>query len=352
MALSSIYAEAKAGLALVRAGRFLAPPADARLRRVFYAPGVFVALARAVWNDKPTRERYLRALLPHAILTLVVGVALVVLGVGIGREDFNFHYDGKNLTRTVERSARSTAALVASLYGTLVVVEWFVIALTRQFHDALSFHVSTLVGVPPEEEIGDPRVRFDVDWLVNKMKRRVQGGVILLTTILPVLILYGVVVSPIVYALAKQLISGRLVEPLLNAVPNLLVPLIGAYWLGVFTLGKTAHAWRDEIVPDPLYLRGLDRAAARFPRALAPLHLYARILRRVLGLVRRPAYLVERAPWETIGFVMVRVVLSLPGVYILARPLIPVAATVIIAARSPETLSGLPVSLVFDERSQ
>jgi hypothetical protein len=60
------------------------------------------------------------------------------------------------------------------------------------------------------------------------------------------------------------------------------------------------------------------------------------MLRGAVGLVRRPAALAERCPWETAGFALARIVLSLPVLYLLARPLVPVAATLVVAARAPK----------------
>lgn len=276
-------------------------------------------------------------------------------------DGYDIHSSGKNITLTqmakgTEKAAMSLWAIVLALYTTMSIFEWIVIALTREHHDAMSWHVSTAVGVPPEERIDAPRVRLDVHWLITKMKRRIQGGIILLASGLPVAILLLIIIAPFVSAIADAFktmpMAESMIEVFANAVPNIVLAAVGSYWLGVFTLGKTAHAWRDEIVTDPFFLRAFDRWADRFPRLLGWLHLYARVLRRALGLVRRPAYVVEHARWETAGFILLRIVVSLPCVYLLLRPLIPVAATVVIAARSPDTLKGLPVSIVLEERGQ
>jgi hypothetical protein len=328
--------ELRAGLALVRAGRFHPPPLTARARRVFYPLGVIVALWRSMWGDAPLRRRYLNALMPQAALVIAAGIAFVFYIDGV---DVNINVTPGNFTVDAgEKVALSLWAIILSLYTAMSVFEWIVIALTREHHDALSYAVSTAVGVPPEEDIQRPRVRLDVDWLVTKMKRRLQGGIILLVSVLP----FGMLIT-VVFSLAP---FGA------NAPSQLFTAVVGSYWLGVFTLGKTAHAWRDEIVDDPFFLRLSDRYADKHPRLLGWLHLYVRILRRVLGRVRRPAHVVESATFETAGLVLLRILISLPGVYVLLRPLIPVASTVVIAARSPQTLKGLPLSLVLEERLQ
>lgn len=353
--------EVRAGIALVRSGRFHAPAPQWRTRRVFYPLGVMVALWRAMWRDRALRTRYLRAMLPQVALVVVAGIAWVFFIDGVDTSGFNFEATSEGLTITnaakdTERAALSLTTILVSLYTTMSIIEWIIVAFTREHHDALSWEVSSAVGVPPEERIENPRVHLDVQWLVTKMKRRIQGGIILLVSAVPPAVAVTAIVMPLALSLAKALAgvkgSNPVINLLANVPSNLFITAFGAYWLGVFTLGKTAHAWRDEIVDDPFYLRRMDALADRFPRLFGWLHLYARVLRRALGLVRRPSWVVERAPWETAGLVLLRIVISLPAVYVLVRPLIPVTATVIIAARSPETLKGLPVSIVLDERYQ
>lgn len=332
--MHELVEQMKAGIALVRAGRMQPPPMRAHLRRSLYPLAVAVALGRAVWGNGPLRRRYLGTMIPQVLLVLVAGVGWTM-----------FMKEG-------ERAALSLWARLLSLYTAMSIFEAVIIAFTREHHDGLSYAVSAVVGAPPEEDIARPRVRLDVDWLVTKMKRRVQGGIILLVSVLPFGVLISVAVAPIALALADRLGGRALVAFLANAPAQLFVLVAGAYWLGVFTLGKTAHAWRDEIVSDPFFLRWSDAAADAYPRLCGWLHLYTRVLRRALGRARRPAHVVEAAMFETGGLVLLRVLISAPGLYLLLRPLIPVAATVVIAARSPETLSGLPVSLVLDERLQ
>lgn len=361
--LRSVIGELRASAAMVFAGRFHAPPANARVRRLFYPLGVLVALWNATMADDELRRRYLRTMVPQVLFTLAAGVfwVFVINEVRMNLEGLDIQAKGKNITvtelaKSTEKAAMSLWAILLTLYTTASIFEWIVIALTREHHDAMSFRVSSHVGVPPEERIDAPRVRVDVQWLVTKMKRRVQGGIILLVSGLPAAVFLLILIVPFLAAIEDALKTVPGAKPALelfaNALPNAVLFAVGAYWLGVFTLGKTAHAWRDEIVSDPFFLRAFDRWADRFPRLLGWLHLYARVLRRALGLVRRPAYVVEHAGWETAGFILLRIVVSLPCVYVLVRPLIPVAATVVIAARSPDTLKGLPVSLVLEERGQ
>ena len=345
MPTRELLVETRAGLAHAAAGRFTPPPSTARVRRVFYGPGVLIGLARSVWASPALRRRYLRTMLPQVALTLVVGVIVVVFF-----QDERIEVHGANLRTAAVNGAQSTAAFVASLIGALALAEWGIIALAREHHDALSYDVSTLVGVPAEEEIPQPRVRLNVNWLVTKFKRRVQGGLILAFTVAPPAFLAVLVLSPVAGALFGLFHEEDWANGVINVLPNVITAAGGAYWLGVFTMGKTAHAWRDENVADPFFLRFVERSVARFPRLLGWMTLYARLSRSVMGLSRRPASVVEHAGWETFGFVVARIVVSVPGVYLMFRPLIPVAATVIIAARAPATLRGLPVALVLDER--
>jgi hypothetical protein len=244
----------------------------------------------------------------------------------------------------------SARAFAASRYGTLSIDQWIVIALWREHHDALSHDVAVLVGVPSDVYADGaavdvkPRVRLDVDWLIDAFKRRARGALIVFLTLTPLAFALSLALGPLLHAALGGLHHDELADAALASIPNLVAFVGGAYWLAVFTIGKSGHAFRDSVDGDPFFLRVLDRIVRKAPRLFAPLGFYARAVRRVLGVVGRPAYVTEAAPWEACGLVLCRVLLSVPAVYTIIRPLLPVASTVIIGVRSPDTLTGLKLA--------
>lgn len=74
-------------------------------------------------------------------------------------------------------------------------------------------------------------------------------------------------------------------------------------------------------------------------------HVYERLLRRATNFMRSPVACASRAPWETFGLAIARGVFSLPGLYCVGRPVLPVASAIVLAARTPEVFGSLPVAL-------
>jgi hypothetical protein len=204
-----------------------------------------------------------------------------------------------------------------ALLGLLSGVQFVVVALSRRYDDWLSFHASRLASVLPEDETPKtPKVALDLRWLKKKIYRRLRGYVVFAAGF-PLLMLF------------------RLVPSVGTWLFSLAVMLWGWYWLGVFTAAKSAHAWADDgRAPPPLLLRSLE---AHMPerRLLGPFRWYTRIWARLTRGVYPPASAFERAPAPFLGLALARVVLSLPGLYLLARPLVPVAAGRLCAEADP-----------------
>jgi hypothetical protein len=204
-------------------------------------------------------------------------------------------------------------AVVALLSGVEAVLVFF----TRTWDDWLSFHVSRLAGIAPE--VPEPprrRITFSARWLFKKLRQKIRGYIILASGI-PVLALLRIV--PVV---GSWLFTAALT-------------LWAWYWVGVFTASKNAHAWADhkQSAP-PALVRSFN---ARFARGWWwwPLRVYGRLWAWALRSVNAPAAVFERSPASYLGLALTRTVLSLPGLYLLSRPIVPVASGRLCAESDP-----------------
>jgi hypothetical protein len=201
-------------------------------------------------------------------------------------------------------------SILSAVYGTLRIVEWCVLALTRDYQDQLSRSLSLLTGVPPDDPETRPRVRLNFRWLKKRVRRWFRGFI---------LISLGAATFSIVRVLPYV---GK---PLFTA----LVTAWTIYWLAVFALAKTQLAW-DPADDDtlPWFLR-LDRPGLRWwlPR------LWARLMTRFSRSVWPACASFQRAPYEAIGLALARVVLYVPVLYTILRPVYVVAAQHVMLAR-------------------
>lgn len=206
----------------------------------------------------------------------------------------------------------------AALVGLLSVVEGVVVFLTRRYDDWLSFHASSLAGILPEEDSPKaPGIAIDVRWLLKRLRRRLRGYVVLAAG-LPL-----IVPLQLVPAVGAWLFSGALT-------------IWGWYWLGVFTAAKSGHAWIDEgKVGSPALIRRFNERVAEGAWR-GPLRWYGRTWARLTRGVDPPATTFERAPAAFLGLALARALLAFPGLYLLARPLVPVAAGRLCAEVDPQ----------------
>ncbi len=325
MSAGSAVDEPVSALAVLRAASITRPQRAGRLARVAWGVALVPAVTRALWRDGPLRRRYL----------LVLGAQLVVV-IAVGLAWLAYQGDLSRLAWTWRRVAR----FALSLYATLVVTQWCVIALSRQFHDELSMRLARAVGVEPDEDMERPRLTIDPHWVFESFQRRVQAAIVLVTTALPPLLLVGaIVVGPARWldrhddgALRFAAVAAQWT---LAQLPNALVLAASAYWFAVLAVGRSGHAWRDASAPPWSPLRWVEAGSARRPALYGPLRLWARAVARVMGVMYRPAAIVERAPWETLGLALVQLSTNVPGLRLLLRPLLPVVATVVIEASRP-----------------
>jgi len=119
-----------------------------------------------------------------------------------------------------------------------------------------------------------------------------------------------------------------------DAIAWVLFSLWSIYWAGVFVTAKSGYAWADEDkAPEPAYLRAWKERGEKLPRVLRWIpRAYATVWHWLTRSMFAPASRYERAPYELTGLALARVLRYVPGLYLLVRPLYPVAASHIVLA--------------------
>lgn len=193
----------------------------------------------------------------------------------------------------------------------------FVIALSRRYDDWLGFGISALASIEPEDaERKTPKVTVDFKWLWKKLKERIRES--------------------IAFAAGMPLIALLQLLPSAGDVLfKVATVLWGWYWLGVFTTAKSDHALVDgATAPSPILVRSLD-GIAKSHRLFWPLRVYTRLWARLGKSFDAPAAIFERTPAPFLGLGLARAILSLPGLYVMSKSIIPVAAGRLIAESDP-----------------
>jgi hypothetical protein len=227
------------------------------------------------------------------------------------------------LVRARDAIKRGWVATVAFV-GLLSVAEGFIVFFSRRWDDWMSFHVSQLGGIRPEMPTPPvPKVAFDIKWLKNKLRRRIRGYVIFASGM------------PLLYLLKMIPVAGTWIF-------SAAITVWAWYWMGVFTASKNAHAWADDGVagsPHPVrvFNTGVSKGCL-----LGPLRLYGRIWAWAVKGLSAPAAVFERTPAPFLGLALARAILALPGLYLLARPIVPVAAGRLCAEADPQDRFSLP----------
>ncbi|MDB5214583.1 MAG: uncharacterized protein JWO86_2510 [Myxococcaceae bacterium] len=211
-----------------------------------------------------------------------------------------------------------------ALLAFLSAAEGVVVFFSRRWDDWLSFHASRLVAIVPEDATPKtPGIAVDLRWLYRKMKRRFRGYVVFAAGL-------------------PALLPLRLIPTAGPYLFSIAATLWGWYWIGVFSAAKSAHAWADEeraLSPAPIRTLN-ERVSGHF--VFGPLRWYGRTWARLTRGVNPAATTFERSPTAFLGLALARVVLSLPGLYLLARPIVPVAAGRLCAEADPAERFSLP----------
>ncbi|NOJ81568.1 hypothetical protein HNV28_25085 [Myxococcus xanthus] len=215
--------------------------------------------------------------------------------------------------RTWTVNGRSVWGLAfwAALFAALQLSQWVVIALSRDYHDAISRKASLLTGLEPEDEEFPPRVRLNVAWLRKKVKRRWRAFLLLMVGV-PALVLL---------TLPFMCASRFIFTALFTAW--------GAWWWVVFTAAKSARAWEPSAGPTrpPWFLRVWTVLTTRVPGfRWGALQRYGASWGRRTEEVFAPISSTERHPWVFAGLAVVRFLGSFPPMKFFVRPLIPVAS--------------------------
>lgn len=219
------------------------------------------------------------------------------------------------VTRVVHRAKYGWKWLLAAV--TFVsVMEGLVVFFSRRWDDWLSHHGARLAGIVPEEDDPKPRkLAMEFRWLYRKSKRKIRGYLqfaIGLPLLLPLQAIPGI--GPYVF--------------------GAFAAVWGWYWLGVFTAGKSAHAW-GETHASPIPVRVFTNYVPQRGYA-APVRWYGRAMYRVTRDSHAAAVTFERDPAAFLGLALARAFLAAPFVYLLARPIVPLAAGRLCAEADPE----------------
>lgn len=202
------------------------------------------------------------------------------------------------------------AALLAAMH----ITQWVVIALTRDYHDAIARDLSLLTRLEPEDGPMQPRIRLNIPWLRAKMKRRWRAMMLFFMA------------APFLWLVTLPL-------PGHSALFTALMSVWGAWWYVVFSAAKSNRAWKDEAAPTPLFLRGWTWLTTHIPgfRWGLPKR-YGSGMEKLTRTIYSPVATVERQPWEYAGLAMLRAAAMIPGLKVFVRPLIPVASAHLIEA--------------------
>jgi hypothetical protein len=223
--------------------------------------------------------------------------------------------DEAEVKAPVEGAVVSKLEFWAALFAALQVAQWVVIALSRDFHDAISRDASLLTALEPEDGPMSPRIRLDLKWIRNKFSRRLRALMVFAAGV------------PLLYAISAPLPFG-------NELASVLISAWSAYWLVVFTTAKSAHAWENGEPRLPWFLRGWNWLTTRVPGfRWRLLQGYGRFWENRTRPVFSPAAETEKQPWAFAGLALARMLSMIPLVKCFLRPLIPVAAAHLLVAR-------------------
>nr|WP_226993956.1 hypothetical protein [Myxococcus hansupus] len=218
-------------------------------------------------------------------------------------------------------------AFWAALFAALQLAQWVIIALSRDYHDAISRKASLLTGLEPEEDDFPPRVRLNFLWLRKKLKRRWRAFLLLMVGV-PALVVLAV--------------------PFMCASRYAFYVLFTAWstwWWVVFTAAKSSRAWEPAAgaARPPWFLRVWTFLTTRMPGLRwGALQRYGASWGQRTQEVFAPISSTERHPWMFAGLATVRFLGSFPPMKFFVRPLIPVASAHLLVADVEAAKAALP----------
>ncbi|WP_342380872.1 hypothetical protein NVS55_14500 [Myxococcus stipitatus] len=199
-----------------------------------------------------------------------------------------------------------------ALLGALQIAQWVIIALSRDYHDAIARDAALLTRVDPDDEAIQPRVRLNVPWMRKKVRRRVRA-----------MFLFAAGV-PAALLLALPFRWVGVGSEAFTAITS----LWGMWWLLVFTAAKSGQAWEArEGQRPPWFLRAWTWLTTRVPGfRWGMFKKYGNMWNDRTKEVFEPVATVERHPWAYAGLALVRFIGSFAPLRFFMRPLIPVAS--------------------------
>jgi hypothetical protein len=213
--------------------------------------------------------------------------------------------------------------------SSLVVAQWVVLGLSRDYQDRVARDLSLVAGLQPEDlPPASTRVRVDVKWLKRKLRRKVRGALAVGAGV--------VMLSP--------LIAGGAVLGHQEEASSAVVALVSAYWWVVFTAARSARAWRlEDLRLPPRPLQVLFEAPETVPllRWWLP-RLAVRFARWATWAVWAPARAIEADFAGFAGLGLARLVATLPLVRIALRAPVVVAAGAALEASADIDLGPAP----------
>ncbi|QSQ16747.1 hypothetical protein [Myxococcus landrumensis] len=230
-----------------------------------------------------------------------------------------------------------------ALLGALQIAQWVIIALSRDYHDAIAREAALLTRVDPDDEAINPRVRVNVPWMRKKVRRRVRA----------MLLFAAGVPAALLLSLPFRWIGVG------NEVFTALTSVWGMWWLLVFTAAKSGQAWEArEGQRPPWFLRAWTWLTTRVPGfRWGMFQRYGAMWNDRTKEVFEPVATVERHPWAYAGLALTRFIGSFAPLRFFVRPLIPVASAHILreermklgpprpdGGSEPRTASNSPIS--------
>jgi hypothetical protein len=351
--------EIRAAILDARHARLVAPPRHEYARRLLFGLTAPFTLLRISMRHGPTRQSIVSRLTPPVVCVALAGAVWLWLAVRSAPEtiaaarmdpsavaaDDDDDDDRKdqdewtiastaggklavNYRRDTQPPARAprpareggrasvlgavlrvAESKLVKLLTALGVLEWILVWIGREHHDAIAYETAVLTGVPGDPLAGPPRLRLDARWLWTKAWRTAR------------FLFFVALATP--------------VTAVLNAIPLIGGPLViaaqaawTAYWASVFALANASAAWLPppEAGAAPWFIRAL-RTLGRAPVVGVVPRLYA----AALGYATRgvwPACLAfESASFEAAGLAIARTIASVPLAYLVLRPMFPPAAT-------------------------
>jgi hypothetical protein len=223
-----------------------------------------------------------------------------------------------------EKTGQGALGILGALYA----LEWILIWIWREHHDAIACEVSALLGIPSEAMQGPPKLRFDAGFLRLKAWRALRFF------LFTILVLPGAgYLALLLYLCGLLLGIGSVVGWVDVFFLQLALLVTSAYWAAVFGAANTFLAW-EETPPgwEPKFLVW-TRKLGTVPIFGLPMRAYARFLVRTTKKVWPACRAFEDAPVESIAMMVGKGLVVVPGVYLVLRPMFGPAATHLLLAR-------------------